>query len=77
MSKEVAKRGITVNNVCPGFIETELIGDLPEDQVKDYKSQVPMKRFGQAGEVADTVLFLASHEAGYISGTSIEISGGL
>ena len=77
LSKEVAKRGITVNNVCPGFIETELIQDLPEDQVKEYKKQVPMKRFGSAKEVADVVLFLSSNEAGYITGTSVEISGGL
>jgi 3-oxoacyl-[acyl-carrier protein] reductase len=77
LSKEVAKRGITVNNVCPGFIETELIQDLPEDQVKEYKKQVPMKRFGSSKEVADVVLFLASKEAAYITGTSVEISGGL
>lgn len=77
LSKEVAKRGITVNNVCPGFIETELIQDLPEEQVKEYKKQVPMKRFGSAQEVADVVLFLSSKEAAYITGTSIEISGGL
>ena len=77
LSKEVAKRGITVNNVCPGFIETELIQDLPEEQVKEYKKQVPMKRFGSSKEVADVVLYLASKEAAYITGTSIEISGGL
>lgn len=77
LSKEVAKRGITVNNVCPGFIETELINDLPEEQVKEYKKQVPMKRFGSSKEVADIVLFLSSKEAGYITGTSVEISGGL
>jgi 3-oxoacyl-[acyl-carrier protein] reductase len=77
LSKEVAKRGITVNNVCPGFIETELIQDLPEEQVKEYKKQVPMKRFGSSKEVADVVLFLASKEAAYITGTSVEISGGL
>ncbi|MBY0518234.1 MAG: 3-oxoacyl-ACP reductase FabG [Bacteriovoracaceae bacterium] len=77
VSKEVAKRNITVNNVCPGFIETELLADLPEEQVKEYKSQVPMKRFGKVEEVAAAVLFLASKEASYITGASLDITGGL
>lgn len=77
LSKEVAKRKITVNNIAPGFIETELIADLPAEQVKEYKSQVPMKRFGQVEEVASAVKFLASREASYITGTTIKVSGGL
>lgn len=77
LSKEVAKRGITVNNVCPGFIDTELLADLPLDQRKEYIKDVPMKRFGKVEEVAAAVLFLASREAGYITGASLEISGGL
>ena len=77
VSKEVAKRNITVNNVCPGFIETELLADLPEEQVKEYKSQVPMKRFGKVEEVAHAVLFFASKEASYITGTTVDVSGGL
>lgn len=77
LSKEVAKRGITVNNVLPGFIETELIADLPSDQVEEYKKQVPMKRFGKASEVAHAVMFLASKEASYISGASLTVDGGL
>jgi 3-oxoacyl-[acyl-carrier protein] reductase len=77
LSKEVAKRGITVNNVCPGFIDTELLADLPEEQRKDYAKDVPMKRFGRVEEVAAAVLFLASKEASYITGASLEISGGL
>ena len=77
VSKEVAKRNITVNNVCPGFIETELIADLPDEQVKEYKSQVPMKRFGKVQEVAHAVLFFASKESSYITGTSLDIAGGL
>lgn len=77
LSKEVAKRKITINNVCPGFIETELISDLDEALVKEYKSQVPMKRFGKVEEVAHAVLFLASEQAGYITGTNIEVTGGL
>ncbi len=77
LSKEVAKRGITVNNVCPGFIDTELLADLPEEQRKEYMKEVPMKRFGKVEEVASAVLFLASKEASYITGASLEISGGL
>lgn len=77
LSKEIAKRKITINSVCPGFIETELLNDLDEDLVKNYKSQIPMKRFGTVEEVAHAVLFLASKEASYITGTSIDISGGL
>ncbi len=77
LSKEVAKRGITVNNVCPGFIDTELLADLPEEQRKEYMKDVPMKRFGRVEEVASAVLFLASREASYITGASLEISGGL
>jgi len=77
LSKEVGKRGITVNCVLPGFIETELISDLPEAQVKEYKSQVPLKRFGKTQEVAAAVLFLASEQAAYITGSSLEVTGGL
>jgi 3-oxoacyl-[acyl-carrier protein] reductase len=77
VSKEVAKRNITINNIAPGFIETELIGDLPPEQVKEYKKQVPMKRFGTVEEVANAVLFLTSKEASYITGTTIEVTGGL
>lgn len=77
VSKEVAKRNITINNVCPGFIETELIADLPEDQVKEYKTQVPMKRFGKIEEVAHAVLFFSTREASYITGATLDIAGGL
>ena len=77
LSKEVGKKGITVNNILPRFIETELLADLPSEQVKEYKKQVPLKRFGRVEEVAHGVLFLASKEASYISGASLEISGGL
>ncbi|OGV52068.1 MAG: beta-ketoacyl-ACP reductase [Lentisphaerae bacterium GWF2_52_8] len=77
LSKETAKKGITVNCISPGFIETELIADLPEELRKEYRGMVPMKRFGQASEVAESVLFLASKEAAYITGTVLEVTGGL
>jgi len=77
ISKEVGKRKITINNVCPGFIETELISDLAPELVKEYKSQVPLKRFGTTEEVAHAVMFFASEGAAYITGTTLDVSGGL
>ena len=77
LSKEVARRGITVNCVSPGFIATELIQDLPQELRDTYVSQVPFKRFGKPEEVAACVLFLASKEASYISGATLEVTGGL
>jgi 3-oxoacyl-[acyl-carrier protein] reductase len=75
--KEVASRKITVNCVSPGFIETELIQDLDDETVKTYKKMVPARRFGQPEEVANAVLFLADQSSSYISGSVLEITGGL
>ena len=77
LSKEVAKRRITVNCVSPGFIDTDLIRDLSEAQVKEYRKMVPVKRFGTPREVADAVLFLAGRKAAYINGSVLEVTGGL
>ena len=77
LAKEAARRSITANCVSPGFIDTELLADLPPEMMKAYKNQVPLKRFGKVGEIADTVLFLASREAAYITGTVLEVTGGL
>jgi len=77
LSKEVASRKITVNCVSPGFIDTDFIADLPEEQRKKYLSQVPMKRFGTVQDVARAVLFLASRESDYINGAVLEVTGGL
>ncbi|MDH5477795.1 MAG: SDR family oxidoreductase, partial [Nitrospinota bacterium] len=77
LAKEVATRKITVNCVSPGFIDTDFIGDLPEEQKKEYAKQVPMRRFGSPEEVAHAVMFLASSKAAYITGATLEISGGL
>ncbi len=77
LAKETAKRKITANCVSPGFIDTDLIADLPEELRKEYKSQVPLKRFGTPEEVASAVLFLASEEASYITGATLEVTGGL
>jgi 3-oxoacyl-[acyl-carrier protein] reductase len=77
LAKEVAKKKITVNCVSPGFISTDFINDLDKEQLAAYKKMVPMRRFGTPEEVADAVLFLAGHRAAYITGTVLEISGGL
>jgi len=77
LSKETASRKITVNCISPGFIETDLIADLPENAVEEYKKIIPLRRFGTPAEVAPAVLFLASKEASYITGTVLEVSGGL
>lgn len=77
LAKEVARKKITVNCVSPGFIDTDFISDLTEEQRATYRKLVPMKRFGTAAEVADAILFLASEQASYITGTVLEITGGL
>jgi len=77
LSKEVATRGITVNCVSPGFIATELIQDLPDKLREAYLARIPVKRFGSPEEVAACVLFLASKEASYVTGSTLEVAGGL
>jgi 3-oxoacyl-[acyl-carrier protein] reductase len=77
LSKEVARRKITVNCVSPGFIDTDFIRDLPEAQLAAYRETIPLRRFGQADEVAAAVLFLASRQAAYITGATLEVTGGL
>ncbi len=77
LAKEAARRTITANCVSPGFIDTDLIADLPDEMKKAYKSQVPLKRFGKVEEIASAVMFLASREAAYITGTVLEVTGGL
>ncbi len=77
IAKEVARRKITANCVSPGFVATELIGDLPEEIVAEHKKSVPMRRFGEVDEVAYAVLCLAAKEASYITGTVLEVNGGI
>lgn len=74
LAQEVAKRNITVNAVAPGFIKTDMTGDLDE---KELIRLVPANRFGEAKEVADLVLFLTSDKAAYITGEVININGGI
>lgn len=77
LAKETARKKITVNCVSPGFIDTDFLNDLADDQIAAYKKMVPMRRFGKAEEVADAVLFLAMPNASYISGSVLEVNGGL
>jgi len=77
LSMEVAKRKITVNCVSPGFIDTDFLDGLSDSQIKEYKKKVPMRRFGRADEVAEAVLFLSGEKAAYITGSVLEITGGL
>ncbi|MGB9858036.1 MAG: 3-oxoacyl-[acyl-carrier-protein] reductase [Dictyoglomaceae bacterium] len=77
VARELAGRGITVNAVAPGFIETEMTEGLSQEIKDAYLKQIPLQRFGKPEEVAYVVKFLASEEAGYITGTVINIDGGL
>ena len=76
IAKEVALKGVTVNAVAPGATETEMFRSIPEDEIQAIESQIPMGRLGQPREVAAAVAFLASPEAGYITGTVIHVNGG-
>lgn len=77
VTRELGSRGITANVVAPGFIETDMTAELPEQQRADYKKSIPAGRFATANEVAKVITWLASDDAGYISGAVIPVDGGL
>jgi 3-oxoacyl-[acyl-carrier protein] reductase len=77
VAREVAQRGITANVVAPGYVETELTGGLPEEIKEQIKDQVPIGRFGEAEEVAEVVAFLAGEGAGYVTGQTVAVDGGM
>jgi 3-oxoacyl-[acyl-carrier protein] reductase len=77
LAREVGSRGITVNCVAPGFIDTDMTRSLPEESRKALLEQVAVERFGTTAEVAHACAFLASPEAGYITGHTLHVNGGL
>jgi 3-oxoacyl-[acyl-carrier protein] reductase len=77
VTRELGSRGITANVVAPGFIETDMTAELPEQQQADYKKSIPAGRFATASEVAKVIAWLASDDAAYVSGAVIPVDGGL
>lgn len=77
LAREMASRGVTVNCVAPGFIETDMTKDLPEEWADKLKSNIPAGRMGSVDEVASAVMFLASPDASYITGETIHVNGGM
>lgn len=77
LAKEVARIGITVNAICPGYIETEALDALDEAERTAARQKIPMRRFGQPNEVAAAVRFLACPEASYITGSVLKVDGGI
>ena len=76
-AKEVARAGITVNAVCPGYVETDALSTMTDDQKRAAIQRIPMRRLGKPEEVAAAVLFLASAQASYITGATLKIDGGI
>lgn len=77
LAKEVGSRGITVNVIAPGYIETDMTGKLTEEQAKAIMDMVPLKKMGKPEDIAGTALFLASDAASYITGETIRVDGGM
>ncbi|WP_040260966.1 3-oxoacyl-ACP reductase FabG [Pseudomonas massiliensis] len=77
LAREVGSRGITVNSVTPGFIDTDMTRELPEAQREGLLSQIPLGRLGQAEEIAKVVGFLASEGAAYVTGATVPVNGGM
>ena len=77
MAREVGSRNITVNTVAPGFIDTDMTRALPDDQRELLQAQIPLNRLGQPEEIAAVVAFLASDAAGYMTGETLHVNGGM
>ncbi|MEZ5540743.1 MAG: 3-oxoacyl-ACP reductase FabG [Pseudomonadota bacterium] len=77
LAREIGSRGITVNAVAPGFIDTDMTRALPEEQRAALLGQIPLGRLGDVTDIANTVAFLASSDAGYITGETIHVNGGM
>ena len=77
VSKELAPRNITVNTIAPGYIDTEMVEKIDEKTKHKLLNQIPLGRIGSPEDIAATVLYLASDEAGYVSGQTIAVDGGM
>jgi len=77
LAREMARLGITVNSVSPGFVATRLVSDLAQDQRTDLEREIPLGRFAEPEEIASVIVFLASPAASYLTGTTIHVDGGL
>jgi 3-oxoacyl-[acyl-carrier protein] reductase len=77
LAREIGSRNITVNCVAPGFIDTDMTRALSEEQQNALKGNIPLGRLGTADDVANAVVFLASEQAGYVTGTTLHVNGGL
>lgn len=77
LARELGSRNITVNTIAPGFIETDMTRALTEQQTSGLLAQIPMGRLGQPEEIADATVFLASPQAGYITGVTLHVNGGM
>jgi 3-oxoacyl-[acyl-carrier protein] reductase len=77
LARELGSRGITVNCVAPGFVETDMTRSLTEAQTSALLAQIPLGRLGQAADIAHAVAFLASPQAGYVTGTELHVNGGM
>ncbi|HET7357511.1 MAG TPA: 3-oxoacyl-[acyl-carrier-protein] reductase [Nocardioidaceae bacterium] len=77
LARELGSRSITANVVAPGFVETEMTAVLPEEKKAEYRAQIPMQRYASVEEVAGVVRWLASDDAGYVTGAVIPVDGGL
>ena len=77
LAKEIGSRGITVNAVAPGFIETDMTRELPKQQAEALLAQIPLARLGQPEEIANMVGFLASDKGAYITGETLHVNGGM
>jgi 3-oxoacyl-[acyl-carrier protein] reductase len=77
LAREIASRGITVNCVAPGFIDTDMTRALSEEQIAALTAQIPAQRLGKPSDIAASVVFLASEDAGYITGVTLNVNGGM